>query len=62
MGNTTVRQPSNALILDPVAQKNGLGTMTPDRWQGLLNQMVAAGLIAKDAVDAQTAFTDRFLP
>ena len=53
---------SNALILDPVAQKNGLGTMTPDRWQGLLNQMVAAGLIAKDAVDAQTAFTDRFLP
>ncbi|MEE3258857.1 MAG: ABC transporter substrate-binding protein [Candidatus Latescibacterota bacterium] len=53
---------SNALILDPVAQKNGLGTMTPDRWQGLLNQMVAASLIAKDAVDAQTAFTDRFLP
>ena len=53
---------SKALVLDEIAQKNGLGTMTAARWQDLLQQMVAADLIAKDAVDAQAAFSSRFLP
>ena len=53
---------SNVLVLDPVAQKNGLGTMTSARWQGLLEQMVSADLIEKDAVDPAAVFTSRFLP
>ena len=31
---------SIAMILDPVAQQNGLGSMTLQRWQELLKQMV----------------------
>ena len=53
---------SRAMILDPVAQQNGLGHMTLQRWQELLQQMVAAGLIEEGVVDASAAFTNRFLP
>ena len=50
------------MILDPVAQQNGLGSMTLLRWQELLEQMVAAGLIKEGVVDVTAAFTNRFLP
>ena len=53
---------SIAMILDPVAQQNGLGRMTLQRWQELLEQMVAAGLIKDGVVDAAAVFTNRFLP
>ena len=53
---------SKALVLDEAARQDGLGSMTAKRWQDLLQQMVSADLIAKDAVDPQAAFTDRFLP
>ena len=53
---------SKALILDQTARQNGIGDMNVKRWQDLLEQMVSAGLIAKDAVDVQDAFTERFLP
>ncbi len=50
------------MILDPVGQQNGLGQMTLERWQKLLEQMVAAGLIKEDVVDPTAVFTNRFLP
>ena len=53
---------SKALILNETARQNGLGSMTAARWQDLLQQMVSADLIPKDAVDPIAAFTDRFLP
>lgn len=53
---------SKALVLDSVAQKVGIGHMNAARWIDLLDQMVAAALIAKDTIDAKAAFTDRFLP
>ncbi len=53
---------SAAMVLDRVAQQHGLGHMTLQRWQELLAQMVAAGLIEAGVVDATTAFTNRFLP
>lgn len=53
---------SAALVLDPVAREHGLGSMTLQRWQELLDQMVEAELIAADAVVVADAFTTRFLP
>ncbi len=53
---------SSATILDPIAQQNGLGSMTLQRWQELLEQMVTVGLIKDGVVDATAAFTNRFLP
>ena len=50
------------MILDPVAQQNGLGSMTLLRWQELLEQMVAAGLIKEGVVAVSAVFTNRFLP
>ena len=53
---------SIAMVLDPVAQQNGLGSMTLQRWQELLEQMVTVGLIKEDVVDPTAVFTNRFLP
>lgn len=53
---------SVGMILDPVAQQNGLGRMTQQRWQELLEQMVAAGLIKAGVVQVADIFTNRFLP
>ncbi len=53
---------SAAMILDPKAPQNGLGQMTLQRWQELLAQMVAAGLIKDGLVAASAVFTNRFLP
>ena len=53
---------SRALVLDPVAQKAGIGHMSAARWLDLLDQMVAAALIDEGTVDANAAFTDHFLP
>ena len=53
---------SRALVLDPVAQKAGIGHMSAARWLALLDQMVAAALIDEGTVDANAAFTDHFLP
>ena len=53
---------SIAMILDPIAQQNGLGNMTLQRWQELLEQMVAVGLIKDGVVQAAAVFTNRFLP
>ncbi len=50
------------MILDPVARQHGLGHMTLQRWQELLDQMVAAGLLKEGVVNATAAFTNRFLP
>lgn len=53
---------SIAMILDPIAQQNGLGNMTLQRWQELLEQMVTVGLIKDGVVQAAAVFTNRFLP
>ena len=52
---------SIAMVLDPVAQQNGLGSMTLQRWQELLEQMVTVDLIKDGVVDPTAVFTNRFL-
>lgn len=51
------------MVLDEVAQKNGIGTMTLERWQTLLSQLVQLGLIPPNAIKAEEAFSvnSRFL-
>ncbi len=53
---------SRALVLDPIARANGLGSMTLQRWQELLDQMVAADIIPANTVIPSEAFTNLFLP
>lgn len=53
---------SKPLISDPVAQQHGIGYMSAERWQTLLQQMAEAELIQPGAVKAEEAFTTRFLP
>lgn len=53
---------SIAMILDPVAQQNGPGSMTLERWQELVEQMETVGLIKEGVVDLTAVFTNRFLP
>ena len=53
---------SRPLVLDPTAQKLGLGTMSAERWETLLQQMIEAGLIQRGILQSTAAFTTRFLP
>ncbi len=53
---------SAPLVIDPVAREKGIGSMTPNRWRELHEQMSDARLIEAGAVDVQAAFTLRFLP
>ncbi len=52
---------SKPLVLDGVAQRHGIGHMSTDRWQTLLEQMIESGLIAPGALEASKAFSTRFL-
>ena len=53
---------SRPLVLDPTARKLGLGTMSAERWETLLQQMIEAGLIQPGILQSTAAFTTRFLP
>ena len=53
---------SEPLVLDEVALQQGIGHMSGQRWETLLQQMVEADLITAGALDAASAFTTRFLP
>jgi NitT/TauT family transport system substrate-binding protein len=50
------------LVEDAVAQKEGIGHMSLERWQKLVDQLVETELIKADQVKASEAFTDQFLP
>jgi NitT/TauT family transport system substrate-binding protein len=43
-------------------KEHGFGTMTTERWQMLIDQMVECDQIAAGAVEPSAVFTDRFLP
>lgn len=49
------------LVLDDVAKERGIGTMSLDRWQKLVSQLEELELIKPGAVDAEKAFTTKFL-
>lgn len=49
------------MVLDEIAQKNGLGIMTLARWQMLLDQLVRLGLIPLETMKVEDAFTTDFL-
>ena len=50
------------LVLDPISTQHGLGYMSTERWETLLNQMVEAELIAPGAIIPTAAFTMEFMP
>ena len=52
---------SRPLVLDEVAEKHGIGHMSQERWQILLNQMIEAELIEPGAIDVDRAFSTKFL-
>jgi NitT/TauT family transport system substrate-binding protein len=52
---------SRPLVLDEVAEKNGIGHMSLERWQTLRDQMIEAELIQPGAIDVDRAFTTEFL-
>ncbi len=49
------------LVLDPVAQRDGIGTMSLDRWQTLADQLVETDQLKAADAHPQEAFTTRFL-
>lgn len=50
------------LVLDPLTEGEGVGSMSLARWRTLAEQLEELELIKPGAVDPQQAFTDRFLP
>ena len=52
---------SRPLVLDEVAEKHGIGHMSKERWQTLLDQMIEAELIEPGAIDVDRAFSTNFL-
>ncbi len=49
------------LIMTDDARRDGLGSMRSDRWKTLLDQLVETGLVPKDKVKAEDAFTTEYL-
>jgi NitT/TauT family transport system substrate-binding protein len=52
---------SRDLVLDEVAQQYGIGHMSHERWQLLVEQMVEAGVVEVDQVAVEDCYTLRFL-
>ncbi|HEX4144337.1 MAG TPA: ABC transporter substrate-binding protein [Pirellulales bacterium] len=50
------------LIVADEAAEQGIGCMTPKRWQTIEQQLVESGQLTADAVDPRRAFTTDFLP
>lgn len=50
------------LVLTDESRRDGLGTMTLERWQTLAEQLVETKQLAAGKVNAQKAFTVEFLP
>jgi NitT/TauT family transport system substrate-binding protein len=53
---------SQPLVLDATARAQGLGHMSAERWETLLQQLIEADLIEAGAGQSGDAFTTRFLP
>ena len=53
---------SVSLVVDETARAHGVGHMESTRWELLLEQMIACGLIADGALELSGAFTTAFLP
>jgi NitT/TauT family transport system substrate-binding protein len=50
------------LVLDATAERQGIGTMSRERWQTLADQLVETGQLKPGEVHVDQAFTTRFLP
>ncbi|MBI3837330.1 MAG: ABC transporter substrate-binding protein [Planctomycetia bacterium] len=50
------------LVLDPVAEQQGIGTMSFSRWQTLADQLVETDQLKSQEVHVEQAFTTEFLP
>ena len=50
------------LCLDESTPPESLGRMTQERWQTLLDQLIEIGEIERGTVEAEAAFTTKFLP
>ena len=53
---------SRELVLDPEAREHGIGHMSAARWQTLVAQMVAAGVVEEGQVRAEECYTSDYLP
>lgn len=49
------------LAITPATERDGFGSMTLERWQTLIDQLVECDQLAAGTVKASEAFTDRFL-
>jgi NitT/TauT family transport system substrate-binding protein len=49
------------LVLDPVAEQQGIGTMSLARWQTLADQLIETEQIKRQDVHVEQAFTTEFL-
>ncbi len=50
------------LVLDPVAEQQGLGTMSRQRWQQLADQLIETEQLKPGRVDINQVFSTQFLP
>jgi NitT/TauT family transport system substrate-binding protein len=49
------------LVLDPVAEREGIGTMSAERWRQLADQLVESGQLKREDAGVEGAYTTRFL-
>jgi NitT/TauT family transport system substrate-binding protein len=49
------------LVLDPVSERDGIGTMSRERWQTLADQLVDSGQLKGEQAHVDDAFTTKFL-
>jgi NitT/TauT family transport system substrate-binding protein len=49
------------LVLDPVSEREGIGTMSRERWQTLADQLVDSGQLKGEQAFVDEAFTTKFL-
>ncbi|MDX2176558.1 MAG: ABC transporter substrate-binding protein [Candidatus Sumerlaeia bacterium] len=50
------------MVLDEAAKRDGLGSMTAERWSTLVSQLEEIGLLKPGSVPAESAYTTEFLP
>ena len=50
------------LVMNNVAEQDGIGTMSRNRWRTLAEQLVETDQLKPDAIDVDKAYTTKFLP
>ncbi len=49
------------LVLDETAKREGIGTMSPGRWQQLADQLVESGQLKPERIDVSGTFTTKYV-